>query len=143
MFDDHAFPEHCITITAQKLEGLIKQRNANADVRTNEHKPRKGAFVVMVGSETVASKLDMKRPFNPLRELDLEALADDVAQRLQKHQDAYVTEQAHDVSRGESPAEPQKSHGAQKRAAADEDLSTSRTDSFHENYQRRKLRRRH
>ena len=53
-------------------------------VEVNKEKPRKGAFVVKVGDETVLELLDMKRPFPALKALDMDQVAADVEAALPK-----------------------------------------------------------
>ena len=53
-----------------------------AEVKINEEKPRKGAFVVSVGDTKVVELLDMKRPFPALKALDMEKVGADVVQAL-------------------------------------------------------------
>lgn len=55
-----------------------------ADVSINPDKPRKGCFEVRgPGGKVFVSLLDMPRPFNKLKALDVEALAAEVAAALQ------------------------------------------------------------
>ena len=48
----------------------------------NPEKPRKGTFAVTVGESVVTSLVGMPRPFKPLRELDIDALAEKVRRPL-------------------------------------------------------------
>jgi len=54
-----------------------------AKVVINAEKPGKGNFVVTVGSKTVVELRGMKRPFPPLKELDMEAIAKQVLEALE------------------------------------------------------------
>lgn len=53
------------------------------EVTINPEKPRKGAFVVTAGDTEVLSLTDMKRPFPPLKALDMEAVAADTLKALE------------------------------------------------------------
>jgi translation initiation factor 1 (eIF-1/SUI1) len=55
-----------------------------ANVVINEDKPRKGAFVVTVSGvkEPIVELLDLKRPFGPLKALDMEEVVQNVLQNL-------------------------------------------------------------
>ena len=60
----------------------MKALEGKAEVTVNAEKPRKGAFVVKVGDETVLELLDMKRPFPALKALDMDDVAADVEKAL-------------------------------------------------------------
>lgn len=55
-----------------------------AKVVVNEDKPRKGAFVVTVSGvkEPIVELLDLKRPFGPLKALDMEEVVQNVLKHL-------------------------------------------------------------
>lgn len=55
-------------------------------VVVNEEQPRKGSFVVKVSGveEPIVELLDLKRPFGPLKALDMEELVGKVLKALQK-----------------------------------------------------------
>ena len=64
------------------MEALLAGEAAAVEI--NAVKPRRGFFEVRVrGGATVVSLGPLKRPFGPLRELDLEAVAEDVKAALQ------------------------------------------------------------
>ena len=63
-------------------EHLLQPGKPGSVVTVNADKPRKGAFVVRVGEETVVSLLALPRPFTKLRELDMEATAAKVLELL-------------------------------------------------------------
>ena len=44
-------------------------------IEFNKEKPRRGCFEVRMGDEIIVSLLGLKRPFVPLRELELEPIA--------------------------------------------------------------------
>jgi translation initiation factor 1 (eIF-1/SUI1) len=55
-----------------------------AKVVINDEKPRKGAFVVTVSGvkEPIVELLDLKRPFGPLKALDMEEVLQNVLKHL-------------------------------------------------------------
>jgi hypothetical protein len=55
---------------AAKVQTVLQ--SAGYKVAINESKPRKGAFVVSLGSKTVIELLNMPRPFTKLRNTDVE-----------------------------------------------------------------------
>ena len=68
---------------AAKVEALLAGEAATVDI--NAEKPRKGMFEVRVrGGKTVVSVGPMKRPFQALRALDMEDVAEDVKAALSK-----------------------------------------------------------
>ncbi|KAL6748002.1 Seleno protein H [Haematococcus lacustris] len=69
-------------VGATKLEKLLKEALPGVVVSINPDKPRKGCFEVREGEDVKhVSLLDMPRPFTKLKELDLEALAADIASK--------------------------------------------------------------
>ena len=65
------------------MEALLAGEAATVDI--NAEKPRKGMFEVRVrGGKTVVSVGPMKRPFQALRALDMEDVAEDVKAALSK-----------------------------------------------------------
>ncbi|GFH05755.1 uncharacterized protein HaLaN_00268 [Haematococcus lacustris] len=69
-------------LKATKLEKLLKEALPGVVVSINPDKPRKGCFEVREGEDVKhVSLLDMPRPFTKLKELDLEALAADIASK--------------------------------------------------------------
>jgi len=68
---------------AAKVEALLAGEAATVEI--NAEKPRKGMFEVRVrGVKTVVSVGPMKRPFQALRALDMEDVAEDVKAALSK-----------------------------------------------------------
>jgi len=68
---------------AAKVEALLAGEAATVEI--NAEKPRKGMFEVRVrGGKTVVSVGPMKRPFQALRALDMEDVAEDVKAALSK-----------------------------------------------------------
>lgn len=54
-----------------------------ADVIVNQEKPGKGNFVVTVGETVVVELRGMKRPFKPLKALDMDDVGQQVLDALQ------------------------------------------------------------
>lgn len=59
---------------AAKIEKALKASGVGVDVKINEEKPRKGAFVVSIVGEDKPriELLDLPRPFTKLKNLDLD-----------------------------------------------------------------------
>jgi hypothetical protein len=53
-----------------------------ATVSVNAEKPGRGNFVVTVGSKKVVELLGLKRPFPPLKTLDMEQVCVDVLEAI-------------------------------------------------------------
>jgi len=60
---------------------------ADVTVAINPTKPRKGAFVVTADDVEVLALTDMKRPFPPLKALDMDAVAANTLRALNKADD--------------------------------------------------------
>ncbi|KAL8515717.1 hypothetical protein ACS0TY_014410 [Phlomoides rotata] len=80
--------EHCKqcnsfkTRAFQVKEGLQKSVTA-VNVLVNPEKPRTGCFEIREeGGEVFVSLLDMKRPFPPLKELDMEKLISEIVDKI-------------------------------------------------------------
>lgn len=81
-----------VTIEHCKSWGAFKTRAAKiqvgvgkaAKVVVNEEKPRKGAFVVTVSGvkDPIVELLDLKRPFAPLKALDMDEVVKNVLNHL-------------------------------------------------------------
>lgn len=63
---------------------LVQEENPSLEIVVNPEKPRKGTFEVRVKDkeEPIVSLVAMKRRFVPLRELDMEKVAADIAKAL-------------------------------------------------------------
>ncbi|KAK9904996.1 hypothetical protein WJX75_007389 [Coccomyxa subellipsoidea] len=72
---------HLVSCRATKLEKALKEAVPGSVVVINPEKPRKGCFEVRDadGTKTYVSLLDMPRPFTKLKALDIEALAQEIA----------------------------------------------------------------
>lgn len=58
---------------------MVKAVGSKAQVLVNPEKPGKGNFVISVnGGEAIVELLEMKRPFPPLKELDMDAVIEKV-----------------------------------------------------------------
>ncbi|KAI9097898.1 hypothetical protein K1719_025669 [Acacia pycnantha] len=80
--------EHCKQCNSFKTranlvkEGLEKSVDGIA-VILNPEKPRKGCFEIrQEGGETFISLLDMKRPFKPMKDLDMDNLIADIVNKI-------------------------------------------------------------
>jgi len=62
----------------------LKAADAAYTVSVNPEKPAKGSFVVTVDGAEVLALRDMKRPFPPLKALDMDDVAKDTLAALQK-----------------------------------------------------------
>ena len=69
---------------AAKLSKLLE--DAGITVTINPSKPRKGSFVVTVESDQdpLLELLDMPRPFNKLKALDIDEVAKDLILKIKK-----------------------------------------------------------
>lgn len=78
--------EHCKSWGAFRTRAAKIQAGVGkaAKVVVNEDKPRKGAFVVTVSGvkEPIVELLDLKRPFGPLKALDMEEVVQNVLKHL-------------------------------------------------------------
>ena len=69
---------------AAKLEKLLKASHPDLSVVINKEKPRKGCFEVRAhGKAVVTFGPGMPRPFAPLRNAEMEDVADKVTQAIQ------------------------------------------------------------
>lgn len=69
---------------AAKIEKAIKTAYPDTDVHINVNKPRKGAFVVSIEGEDQPriELLDMPRPFQKLRNYDLDTAINEIIEAL-------------------------------------------------------------
>lgn len=78
--------EHCKSWGAFKTRAAKIQAGVGkaAKVVVNEEKPRKGAFVVTVSGvkDPIVELLDLKRPFAPLKALDMDEVVQNVLNHL-------------------------------------------------------------
>lgn len=69
---------------AAELEKLVKEEAPGASFVVNPDKPRRGTFEVRRGDKVYVSLQALPRPFTKLRELDMAALAAEVAADVQQ-----------------------------------------------------------
>uniref|UniRef100_A0A2P2IPV2 Selenoprotein H n=1 Tax=Rhizophora mucronata TaxID=61149 RepID=A0A2P2IPV2_RHIMU len=80
--------EHCKQCTsfkkrAEQVERGLRDAVPGITVLLNPDKPRKGCFEIREqGGETFISLLDMKRPFKPMKDLDMEEVILDVINKI-------------------------------------------------------------
>jgi len=72
--------EACKQWNAFKTRALKVQKavGSKATVKINESKPGKGNFIIKVGENTVIELLGLKRPFPPLKALDMDDVNEQV-----------------------------------------------------------------
>ncbi len=76
---------HCNHRGAFKTRALkIKNALEGVNVVINEEKPRKGSFVITVEGEStpIIELLNLTRPFNKLKELDIEEIIRTIQTRI-------------------------------------------------------------
>ncbi|BAT82246.1 hypothetical protein LR48_Vigan07g235400 [Vigna angularis] len=82
------FVEHCKQCNQFKMRAnLVKERLEGADcgvnVILNPEKPRRGCFEIrQEGGKKFISLLDMKRPFKPMRDLDMDKVISDIIDEI-------------------------------------------------------------
>ncbi|XP_027939110.1 selenoprotein H-like [Vigna unguiculata] len=80
--------EHCKQCNQFKMRAnLVKERLEKADcgvnVILNPEKPRRGCFEIREeGGKKFISLLDMKRPFKPMRDLDMDQVISDIIDEI-------------------------------------------------------------
>ncbi|KAF5748075.1 selenoprotein H [Tripterygium wilfordii] len=81
--------EHCKQCTSFKkradmVKAGLEERVPGINVIVNSEKPRKGCFEVREeGGETFISLLDMKRPFKPMKDLDMAQVISDIIDKME------------------------------------------------------------
>ncbi|KAF2542515.1 hypothetical protein F2Q68_00029121 [Brassica cretica] len=74
----NAFKTRAIQVK-EGLEGAVP----GVTVTLNPEKPRRGCFEIRVeGGETFISLLEMKRPFAPMKALDMEEVIEDIIKKI-------------------------------------------------------------
>ncbi|KAJ0090679.1 selenoprotein H-like [Pistacia vera] len=80
--------EHCKQCSSFKTRANLVKDGLEKDVAgitvlLNPEKPRRGCFEIREeGGETFISLLDMKRPFIPMKELDMNKVISDIVEKL-------------------------------------------------------------
>ncbi|KAL4334331.1 hypothetical protein GQ457_07G043660 [Hibiscus cannabinus] len=80
--------EHCKQCNSFKTRAFqvrdgLQKGVPGVNVLLNPGKPRKGCFEIREeGGETFISLLDMKRPFKPMKELDMEKVVSDIIEKI-------------------------------------------------------------
>ncbi|XP_060207102.1 uncharacterized protein LOC132634935 [Lycium barbarum] len=82
--------EHCKQCTQFKVRAVkVKEELENGvpglEVRVNPEKPRRGCFEIRLDGENgekFVSLLDMKRPFGPMKALDMDKVISDIIQKI-------------------------------------------------------------
>ncbi|XP_057764331.1 uncharacterized protein LOC130985386 [Salvia miltiorrhiza] len=80
--------EHCkqctqFKIRAMKVKEGLEKEVAGVNVVVNREKPRRGCFEIREeGGEVFVSLLDMKRPFPPLKALDIDNLISNIVAKI-------------------------------------------------------------
>ncbi|KAL4570367.1 hypothetical protein LXL04_026019 [Taraxacum kok-saghyz] len=80
--------EHCkqctqFRIRADKVKLGLETAVSGINVVVNPEKPRRGCFEVREeGGKTFISLLDMKRPFGPMKALDMDAVISDIVDQV-------------------------------------------------------------
>ncbi|KAF5801714.1 hypothetical protein HanRHA438_Chr06g0260541 [Helianthus annuus] len=81
--------EHCkqcnqFKVRAVKVKLGLEDAVSGITVLVNPEKPRRGCFEVREeGGKTFISLLDMKRPFAPMKALDMDAVISDIVNQIQ------------------------------------------------------------
>ncbi|KAK1408618.1 hypothetical protein QVD17_40547 [Tagetes erecta] len=81
--------EHCkqcnqFKVRAVKVKLGLENALSGITVLVNPEKPRRGCFEVREeGGKKFVSLLDMKRPFAPMKALDMDALLSDIIEQIQ------------------------------------------------------------
>ncbi|KAL7001858.1 hypothetical protein U1Q18_003008 [Sarracenia purpurea var. burkii] len=80
--------EHCKQCNSFKARAIqvkngLENGISGIIVLVNPEKPRRGCFEIREeGGETLISLLDMKRPFKPMKELDMDKVISDIVDKL-------------------------------------------------------------
>ncbi|CAN4127414.1 unnamed protein product [Withania somnifera] len=82
--------EHCtqcrqFKIRAVKVKAELENGVPGLEVRVNPEKPRRGCFEIRVDGENgekFVSLLDMKRPFGPMKALDMDKVISDIIEKI-------------------------------------------------------------
>ncbi|GMI81562.1 hypothetical protein HRI_001825500 [Hibiscus trionum] len=80
--------EHCKQCNSFKTRAFqvrdgLQKGAPGVNVLLNPGKPRRGCFEIREeGGETFISLLDMKRPFKPMKELDMEKVVSDIIEKI-------------------------------------------------------------
>ncbi|CAN4077773.1 unnamed protein product [Withania somnifera] len=79
--------EHCtqckqFKIRAVKVKEELESGVPGLKVRVNPEKPRRGCFEIRVDGEKFVSLLDMKRPFGPMKALDMDKVISDIIEKI-------------------------------------------------------------
>ncbi|KAK4365347.1 hypothetical protein RND71_016705 [Anisodus tanguticus] len=82
--------EHCtqcrqFKIRAVKVKEELENGVPGLEVRVNPEKPRRGCFEIRVDGENgekFVSLLDMKRPFGPMKALDMDKVISDIIEKI-------------------------------------------------------------
>ncbi|XP_071701708.1 uncharacterized protein [Rutidosis leptorrhynchoides] len=80
--------EHCkqctqFKIRAVKVKDGLENAVSDITVLVNPEKPRRGCFEVReIGGKKFISLLDMKRPFGPMKALDMDAVISDIIDQV-------------------------------------------------------------
>ncbi|MFS7888242.1 hypothetical protein Hanom_Chr00s000001g01592631 [Helianthus anomalus] len=71
-------------VRAVKVKLGLEDAVSGITVLVNPEKPRRGCFEVREeGGKTFISLLDMKRPFAPMKALDMDAVISDIVNQIQ------------------------------------------------------------
>lgn len=80
--------EHCkqcrsFKTRAEQVKNGLEKDVAGVNVVVNPEKPRRGCFEIREeGGEIFVSLLDMKRPFTPMKQLDMEKVISDIVEKI-------------------------------------------------------------
>ncbi|KAK6783290.1 hypothetical protein RDI58_021087 [Solanum bulbocastanum] len=82
--------EHCTQCTQFKIRAVkVKEELENGvpglEIRVNPEKPRRGCFEIRVDGEKgekFVSLLDMKRPFGPMKALDMDKVISEIIDKI-------------------------------------------------------------
>ncbi|KAK1370000.1 selenoprotein H [Heracleum sosnowskyi] len=80
---EHCKQCHQFKTRAIKVKDALENDISGINVLVNPEKPRRGCFEVREeGGEIFISLLDMKRPFQPMRALDMDQVISDILDKL-------------------------------------------------------------
>ncbi|PIN06062.1 hypothetical protein CDL12_21388 [Handroanthus impetiginosus] len=80
--------EHCKQCNSFKTRAIqvkdgLEKGVAGVNVVVNPEKPRRGCFEIREeGGDVFVSLLDMKRPFKPMKDLDMEEVISDIVEKI-------------------------------------------------------------
>lgn len=80
--------EHCKQCNSFKTRAIqvkngLEKNIVGVNVLVNPEKPRRGCFEIREeGGEIFVGLLDMKRPFKPMKELDMEKVISDIVEKI-------------------------------------------------------------